>query len=238
MRVLARISCTLAGLALAAPVAAWADPPPTADPAAAPVKPHKHRRSLFGGERLCAECQRARAMALDGVNVPPPPAYPPGVVINGGDCATCGNPRPVLARGGSLTESPGAVAAPAAGTALAASAGHAAVSGESPGYAAVGSEPAPIGVVQPRVAAVAPARKPGAGPFDGAVAPSSYSPAPPQPPGVNRPHIIAHLLGISDMRHALHESMDRHLDDAHAAISYGPQEPTVTELPAKAVYGK
>ena len=268
MRVLARIGCTLAGMALAAPVAAWADPPtttpppesapapaeyvagtvspgaaatpaPTATPAVAPAaqapsKPHKHRWSLFGGERVCAECQRARAKARDGVDVPPPPPFP-GPVVSGGACAACGTDTTVMMMHKPMAaqESP---QAPPEMAVAATVPGHAAVGGEAPGYAAVGNEPAPIGMVQPRIAAAA---VPGsARSLDSAVAASSYSPTPPQPVGVNRPHILSHLFGISDIGRLRRESAERRSEEAHASITYGTENPIVTELPAKAVYGK
>jgi len=269
MRVLARIGCTLAGMALAAPVAAWADPPttmpspeaapapadltpgtvsPVATPAApavaavpapapaqatAPVKPHKHRWSLFGGERVCVECQRARAKARDGVDVPPPPALP-GPVVSGGACAACGTETTVMMVHKPMAIQDGPSAAP--GMAMAATApGRAAIGGDAPGYAAVGNEPTPIGEVQPRLAA----RVPGpAGSRDGAVTMSNYSPAPLQAAGANRPHILSHLFGISDIGRVRREAAERRSEEAHASIPYGTDGPTVTDVPAKVVYGK
>lgn len=232
MRVLARISCTLAGLALAAPVAAWAGPPTSADPSAA-AKPHKHRRTLFGGERLCAECQRARAKAEHGVNVPPPPPLP-GPAVSGGECTACGAATQVTASHGPMKGAPG-MASTAGGP------GYAVVGAEPPvDYAATGADPLPVGVATPRMAsrpAPAPAR-PGAGPRDASLMTSSYSPAPPVAPGANRPHVLSHLFGLSDLGRESRAKYERRREEAHASIPYGTQAPTVTELPAKAVYGR
>ncbi len=66
MHLLARTGLALLGLALAAPVAVWADPPASADSS----NPHQHRRGLFGKQKPCAECQRAKLQA-QGINIPP-----------------------------------------------------------------------------------------------------------------------------------------------------------------------
>lgn len=231
MRVLARISYTLAGLALAAPAGAWADPPASAE-----TGHHHHpRRTLFGRQRQCVDCQRAQARAQTGVTPPPPPVLPVPMV-SGGECASCGGQTQV-------------VSAHHQGRAGVASVGA------QPGYAVVGNEPVnqmspdgsplPIGVVQPQLAAAGQpsARMPmsmpaGAGPRDGDVMASSYSPAPPMPPGANRPHILSHLLGVSGLGRDGREARQRRKEEAHASIPYGVNPQTITELPAKAVYGR
>src|SRR4051794_27014794 len=126
MRRLARIGLATLGLAMAAPDAVWAGQPVTA-PTSSSTK-HKHPRNLFGKEKLCVECERAK-LAAQGINMPAPPPLPQGVVMEGGQCTTCQT-------------------AP----------GMAVVNGDTaPGYAVVGDPmmpgegPAPIGVVQARL---------------------------------------------------------------------------------------
>jgi hypothetical protein len=255
MRVLATVGYTLAGLMLAAPAARAQQPvyyapvpagmapagmapapapyyapvpagmapagmaPAGMAPAPAPTQaPHKHKRSLFGGEKLCPDCQRARVKAQDGVNVPPPPPLP-GVVSSGGSCTACGghthmvlngDPRSMMTAGG-----------------------------EASGYAVVGNDPTPIGEVQPMLAGSRPT--PGArggGPRDASVMMSGYSPTPVKPDGVNRPHVISHLLGVSAIGRQSREARARRKEERHASIAYGPQQtPPVNDLPARMVYG-
>jgi hypothetical protein len=246
MRVLARIGCTMAGLAVAAPASAWADPPVyyapapagMAAPAPAPANPpHKHKRSLFGGEKLCPDCQRARVKMQDGVNVPPPPPLP-NTVANTGTCTACGGHTHMVVSG-PVTVGPGAPGMVMAQNGVT-------VGGEAPGYAVVGSDPTPVGVVQPRYAAapVPPgfgAGRPGMapGPRDPSVMMSGYSPAPVEPPGVNRPHILTHLFGVSALGRHHREERERREEAKHASIPYGPQPaPAVNDLPARMVYGR
>ena len=165
MHILTRAGLAVVSLALAVPAVVRADPP------ASSGNPHNHRRGLFGKEKLCAECQRAKLQA-QGINIPPPPPIPNGVVTegvvttDGGVCTTCqSGPRMVV------TDS---------------AAGHAVVGGDTaPGYAVVGGQvptiaPAPIGVVQARPGA-APGRNTNA---DRSVMQASGSaPDPIRPPG-------------------------------------------------------
>lgn len=224
MHLLARTGLALLGLALAAPVAVWADPPASADSS----NPHQHRRGLFGKQKLCAECQRAKLQA-QGINIPPPPALPQGVVTtDGGVCTTC---QQAAGQEGVVISS--TEAAP----------GYAVVGGDSaPGYAVVGgqmptADPSPIGVVQGRPAQ-APGRPAGT---DRSVMQASVAPAPDpvRPAGSNRPQILSHLFGISAIGRDYREAKQRRKGEAHAAIRYD-QPPTerVTDLPASKVYGK
>jgi hypothetical protein len=121
---------------------------------------------------------------------------------------------------------------------------------EAPGYAAVGGpgslgDPAPIGIarggqnlwVDPRMAAAGP--RPGAGPYDPAVMPSSL--IPPQSamsgPGHDRPHVLSHLFGLP--RFGRHwEEREAKRREQHASIAYDQPNQVVGELPASVVYGK
>jgi hypothetical protein len=228
MRVLARISCTLAGLALAAPAAATADDAYSTTAPAPAKAPHKHRWSLFGGERLCAECQRAKVKAKDGVDVPPPPPLP-GPAVNGGACVACGTPTQVMASHGNVTVSP-----MMPGTAP----GMASVGGDPVGYAAVGNDPAPIGMYEPRLAAAAPVRGPAGAQRDSAVTASGYSPTTVSPMPSNRPHVLSHLLGVSAIGRDAREARERRREEKHASIPYGTQTSAVNDVPAKVVYGR
>jgi hypothetical protein len=213
MHILARAGLAVVGLALATPVAVWADPP------ASPSNPHNHRRGLFGKQHLCAECQRAKLQA-QGVNIPPPPPLPGGVVTDGGVCTTC------QAGQGMVVSGP--------------TPGYAVVGGDSaPGYAVVGgqvptADPSPIGVVQAR-AGRAPGRS--ASSDRSVMAASAPASDPIRPPGSNRPHIISHLFGFSEIGREFREERQRKNGEKHAAIRYDQQPQKITELPASKVYG-
>jgi hypothetical protein len=208
--------------------------PAAAAPTPAPAVAEHHHHGLLG-RRHCVECQRARAKAEDGVDVPPPPGYPggAGMPVAGGTIIS----GPVV-----LSEhvlAPGEVNAP----------GYAVVGGpeSAAGYAVVnggsgGSEPAPIGVARggmnapadPRMAAMA---RPGS--YDPAVMPSSVpsAPAPMGGPGHDRPHILSHIFGLPKLG-ALHQKEVDKERAQHAAIAYGDQNQKVFELPASVVYGQ
>ena len=212
MRRLARIGLAALGLAVAAPVAVWAGQPVTASTGA---KKHKHPRNLFGKEKLCVECQRAKLKA-QGIDMPAPPPLPQGVVMEGGVCTTC---------------QPGAP-------------GMAVVNGDTaPGFAVVGDPmmpgegPAPIGVVQARPGGP---MMPGAGLMDRSVMPTSIprAPEPIAPAESNRPHVISHVLGLSAIGRDRRADAHRRAGQKHASIRYGAEEPRVTELPASKVYGR
>lgn len=226
MQFLARAGLAVMGLALAAPVAVWADPP------ASSSNPHNHRRGLFGKQRLCAECQRAKLQA-EGINIPPPPPLPgAAVTTEGGVCTTC-------------QASAGQVVMPAPGQGVVvegAAPGYAVVGGDAaPGYAVVGGEaptadPSPIGMVQARPnQGPAPASAASA---DRSVMPASMAaPDPVKPNGSNRPRILSHLFGVSAIGRDFREERERRRGQEHASIRYDAQPQKVTELPASAVYG-
>lgn len=223
MHLLARTGLAFLGLALATPVAVWADPP-----ASASSNPHNHRRGLFGKQKLCAECQRAKLQA-QGINIPPPPSLPgqvvsEGVVTEGGVCTAC-------------QAGQGAVVSDSAS-------GYAVVGGDSaPGYAVVGgqapsADPSPIGVVQAR-----PTQAPGrsAGTDRSVMQASNAGPAPDpiKPAGSNRPQILSHLFGFSAIGRDYREARQRRKGEEHASIRYDqPEAQRVTDLPASKVYGK
>ena len=96
MRMLARIGCTLAGLALVAPAVAQAGVPNGAPgPYNSGVKA-KAKKKAKAPERLCAECQRQKTMKETKAHIPPPPPLPPGTPLVGGACTHCGRRRPSL----------------------------------------------------------------------------------------------------------------------------------------------
>lgn len=252
MHCLARNGLAALGLALAAPSFGWAQQDhesPQPEAKTDPGRPqHRHRRTLFGGEILCAECQRAKVKAEDGVDIPPPPPLlPPGPVVPEGRCEPCERagavvPSPIASgpmRSGPAASGPRVVQGNGAP-------GHAVVGGEAPGRAVVGggptvaAEPAPIGLAQSRTAAagapIPAAGRPIKGPSDRAVAPSGFTPI--APPGSNRPHIIEHALGLSAIGRHAREERERRSRERHAATAYDQKEPDVAELPASMVYGR
>jgi hypothetical protein len=202
---------------------------PMAMPAPAP-QPHQHK-GLFA-RRHCVECQRAAVQARDGVVVPPPPGYPgaPGMPVQGG--MIVGSPV--------MVQDPHAagyaVVGPGVGQEMA---GYAVVGGGMPG-----AEPTPIGMaratqapwVDPRMAA---APRPGAGPYDPAVVPSSLPPGQVamSGPGHDRPHVVSHVLRLPKVGRHWQERQDRRREQ-HASIAYGEKEQKVSELPASMVYGR
>jgi hypothetical protein len=237
MRTLARMGYTLAGLALLAPSAANAGMPISGGtPWVAGQKPSKP--GLFksaaakpgqkqAGVRLCAECERVRVMAAEGVSIPPPPPLPPGTVVRGEICTQCGRPAAVLAGrlpGRSLPTFGGAEPGRA-------------VVGDAPMFAGNGVDPVPIGAVQPRLASAIPT-----GPSntrDASVMPTSMASDPVAPLGHNRPKVLSHLLGLSALGRDRSEANTRRKDEKHAMIPYGPQgAPAVTDVPASMVYGR
>ncbi|WP_406697656.1 hypothetical protein V5E97_02205 [Singulisphaera sp. Ch08] len=224
MHLLARTGLAVLGLALATPVAVWADPPASAS------NPHNHRRGLFGKQKLCAECQRAKLQA-EGINIPPPPSLPgqvvsEGVVTEGGVCTTCQ----------SQAGHQGVVVSDSAS-------GYAVVGGDAaPGYAVVGgqvpsADPSPIGVVQARPGQ-APSRSAGT---DRSVMQASTAPAPEpiRPAGSNPPRILSHLFGFSAIGRDYREAKERRRGEDHASIRYDqPETQKINDLPASKVYGR
>lgn len=213
---------------------------------------HKHK-SLFAA-RHCVECQRAAVLKRDGVDVPPPPAMVAGTVVG----------QPIHVQG-----DPSNCAACQAGTVVTGPVtvvetyppGHAVVGGPvmvangAPGYAVVGggyapamvaADPSPVGVSQAAQGRWSPPRvaqggaRPGAGPYDPSVMPSSMIPAQTalSNPPAGRPHVIRHLLGISAIGRHRREAREERTRESHASISYSPPNEPITELPASVVYGK
>ena len=237
MRMLARMGYTLVGLALIAPSAARAGMPVDAStpwmPRQTASKPGLFKASAAKatqkrvGERLCADCNRVRVMAAEGVAIAPPPPLPPGMVVRGEMCTQCGRPAAVLAGRLPSRNMPGQ--GPEAGRA---------VVDDSPMFVGNGIDPAPIGTFQPRLAAAVPPIGP-RGTLDASVMPTSVASDPVAPMVHNRPHVLSHLLGVSAWGRDRADAKERKKEEQHAMIPYGPQgQPTVTEVPASLVYGK
>jgi len=227
----------LLGLALAAPLSVEA----VAHEPVAPASNHQHKGLM--GWKSCVECQRARAMARDGVNVPPPPsAIPPGATVHHvGHGAHDGH---FHAEGEVIIEGPIVL-----DDAHAHAPGRAVVGGgpnvaSTPiGHAVVGGpEPAPVGVSRAsqgnftpvgNVAAAGALRDP-------SVTPTSIPPAQTAIGGTTgaRPRIISHLLGLPDLRRMRRDRQAYLLREGHASIPYGDAADPVTELPASMVYGE
>ena len=244
MRVLARIGYTLAGLALFAPAAALAGMP---IPAPGPYNNGKASKASTAkpAGRLCGEGQRAKLMAEKGVSISPPPALPPGTPVRGGSCTRCGRPAMILA--GPLKPSLYMPASGAGGMVSGAVAydapGRAVVGDEGINFESNGIDPAPIGLVQPRMASAMPAMQPGQGAPNGPTDPSvmAASATTSEPAGMakaNRPHVISHLLGISDIGRERGERRERRNRESHASIPYGQAPAQVNEVPASAVFGR
>ncbi len=252
MRCLSRIGLALLGLSLAAPPASQAGAPfmnGSYTPPSKPQEPAKADQGRRGNdpqpdEALCPDCQRAQLMAR-GIAVPPPPPPPDGVIVGARPCPKCHKPASYTVMTPERMGRPTTAAAPmmvVSGEAP----GRAVVGGEMmPGYAVVGgtvpmSEPAPVGVMRTNYAGPAAGRP---SPMDrAAMGPVPAAPTPSGAVGDNRPHILAHLFGISAMRRDLRESREARQErkrEMHAATTYGPQDPsTVSELPASMVYGR
>jgi hypothetical protein len=256
MRVHARLVLVLFGLALAVPAWVVAAPLGDGDPASEEVSPqpppHPHN-GLFGW-RHCVICQRARAKAESGINVPPPPSLGPA----GGMPAPAAGvyDHAMIAAGATCPACQGQVVVTGPTTIVTNSAPGYAVIGEpgaaTPGYAVVGgpagpgAEPTPIGVARnqqppsadPRMAAMGP--RPGSSPYDPAVVPSSLPPgqvALAGPDHNSRSVIIAHAVGFPKLGQRRREREEKERQK-HAAIAYDQSSRAVNELPASMVYGK
>jgi hypothetical protein len=88
----------------------------------------------------------------------------------------------------------------------------------APGYAVVGS-PASAGMGLTGAGTIPPA--------ESAVVPHHHQ----------RPHVLAHLFGLDGFGAGRRARLAQ-AESQHAAIPYGPQNQTVTELPASMVYGR
>jgi hypothetical protein len=154
------------------------------------------------------------------------------VVKNDGTCDACGHPKTVVQGGAYIQQAPGAAQAYGAAGAYPGAAGHA-VSG-APNYGGAG--PAAIGVYPPQLAASAAAPVRGR---DTAVMPVGIASDPIPPADHNRPHVVRHMLHLDMIGRGRAQQAELHRGEKHASIPYGPQgQATVTELPAKVVYGK
>jgi hypothetical protein len=233
-------------MALAAPTTTWADPPhlcpncqaqqqayqqqsfqqQAPDPAYAQQAPDTayaqqgqpapektgfwHHKHSYRSVRMCANCMQAQQAANGGA----PLAGPPMFVASHPGCAGC------------------QAVATAAG-------GYPATGGAQPGFAVAGGsgEPLPVGVMQATYSTAngVPGRAVvGGQPVD----PASFgSPNLVGPEHVHkRPHILTHLFGLRNGESPW-EAKREQQRMAHAAIPYGPQNPSaVTELPASEVY--
>jgi len=264
---LARIGLVLPGLALAAPPHLWADPPDSTPPQANATMSsvHSYRAGLFRKRHLCPDCQRAELLA-QGIQVPPPPATPRGVVMQSEPCPRCEEAAraaasaPVAAS--AMTAAMPPISARPSGPAPAATAGNppgSAVVGaaSAPGYAVSGpmaptAQPTPIGVVQADYSRMAPptAARPAAreGPSGGmtndALRNGSMTPQLPPPttavtgPPSRSPNILGHMLGLTALGRGRREAWERRRRENHASLSYDPPNQQVTELPASMVYGR
>jgi len=261
MRFNARLVLGVFGLALMAPGWAVAAPPGDEAPAAAtasvPPTPHQHK-GLFGW-RHCVICQRARAKAQYGIDVPPPPSLGPVAGVQGqvsipaghithapgASCPTCQG-EVVMTGPSTIVEhsAPGyAVVGDPGGMPAANAPGYAVVGGSS----ALGPDPAPIGVARNQqvpggfdARMAANGRRPGSSPYDPAVVPSNLPPS--QVALSNSQHnsrasIIAHVIGFPKL--GLHRREQEEKERAkHAAIAYDESKSPVSEIPASVVYGK
>ena len=243
MRLIARIGLALAAVVLVAPATAMAQSQ------AALSKPwnqvfHRHKKKTADTAkpaRLCTDCNRELVKKRDGVDIPPAPPLPAGMAVNAGACTKCKKPIMVVREEVMPPPSYFNVGSPGSN----APAGVAVASDEpqlGPGMIA-SAEPLPIGIYQPKLAAapsMARLGMPGTG--DPSVMPTSgvASPAstPLGGPGHNRPHVVSHLFGFSEIGKQRAEDRERRALEKHASIQYGPAAQTVTELPAKMVYGK
>jgi hypothetical protein len=148
-------------------------------------------------------------------------------MTHAGTCPDCGKPMMVMKNLGT-------------GVAV-----HGDVAGAPPGMAMIGegapgTGPEAIGMYSPPgIASTAgmPAPNGMRGPRDEAVMQSTMASPPLQPHVHNRPHVISHMFNLDEIGKRSRERPDKK-KQAHAAISYGPTNQPVTELPAKMVYGK
>jgi hypothetical protein len=168
----------------------------------------KRHKHWYRSVRVCPNCMAAQQAANGGQ----PLTGPPMVVAGVPGCAGC--------------------------EALAAAVPHPAAGGMDQGYAvAGGGDPAPVGVMQ---ASFSPSSggAPGYAVAGGAQQ-LSNSPAPfaGPIPGHNRPHIISHILFMPTSGGWWAEQKEKKRA-AHAAIPYGTESASVTEVPANVVYGR
>lgn len=216
--------------------------------APAPASNHDHKGLM--GWKHCVECQRARALSRDGINVPPPPsALPPGATVQNlppgatiqhiGHDAHDGHVHSgeIIIEEGAIVLEEGQVLPP----------GRAVVGGGPnlasmpPGRASVGGpEPAPVGVSRASEGNFTPVgNMAAAGPLrDSSFTPTSIPPAQTAVGGAtsSRPRVISHLLGLPDLRRLRKDRQAYLAREGHASIPYGDPSAPVTELPASMVY--
>jgi hypothetical protein len=236
MRSLARMGCALAALAMAAPTLAQAGMP-----IAAPG-PYNAGKSAFKKkkvERLCAECLRAKVKKEQGIIMPPSGPLPAGVPVKGTECTKCG--RVTMVDTGPKTPSnalPGMAATGMVGGAMVYEAPGHAVVGDAPMFAGNGVDPAPIGMVGPRVAGMMPNPSSRPGLRDSAVMPTAMEASEPVGmPDFKRPHIVTHLLDIDLLGRRHRFEREERKRETHAKISYDQSVHMVNDLPLSSVYG-
>jgi hypothetical protein len=96
-------------------------------------------------------------------------------------------------------------------------------------------DPAPVGVMEPRFAAVAPSAS---RVRDTAILRSTFAQDAIAPPPANKPHVVRHLLGLSGVGRERAEARERSKREKHASIHYGTQAEPVVALPNSMVYGR
>ena len=188
MRLRARMSLALFGLALAVPTAATAQGP--AQPGAS-GGPHRHTKGLFGNKRSCTECQ-VKELAAKGIHVPPPPPpIPDGAIVSEGECTACQS-APMVS--GPMTSRV------AMRPAMRSSAGRPRAMRWSGERSLRPSRRRSAWSI--RASLRASRRPPPAvpGTMDRSLTPTSMAPNPIRPKTHNDPRVLSHLLGLSDLR--------------------------------------
>jgi hypothetical protein len=250
LKCLARSSLALLGLSMVAPSGVQAQnvapPAPGVYPAqpgldgqilmappASAAAPHKHK-----GKTLCARC----AAAQDPRNMPPVRVISCAHSRNGA-CPTC---QALLAMPGQVVMMGSPTPPQAPGRAVVSSGGPPpAVAGRMPAGPSDGpaSDPAPIGVVRAGYANGPPTANSGAaqpsspGRAVAEAGPGSSPYRPKTEPGIS-PNVIGHLFGFAGIGSGRARETARRKAEAHAMIQYNNEGPTVTDLPASAVYGR
>ena len=223
MRLLARMGCTVAGLALLASSAAQAGMP---IPAPGPYNTQVKKKSpKTTPKKFCAPCQ-AEQMLAKGLRVPTPPPLPAGSPVKGERCFACGAPTAVVFSGKLYRSEPPTMVANNAP-------GRAVVGGETAEMMAFDGGPMPIGVVAPRLASAMPAGPGGGrGARDAAVMPTSALADPIAAPVSGRPHILSHLTPVTTLGRARGDRWTFSRVDKHASIPYGSTAADpVTDVP-------
>lgn len=220
---------------------------------AAPSAKHKHKGLL--GWKHCTECQRARAKAESGIDVPPPPSYiPQGSAVHEGHAHNHAHPQGPAdgSTGCAACEAGAVIVGPVTVTETDAFPPGHAVSNEvmttsnmPAGHAVVGSDPAPVGVSRSSQGSFTPFNAMAAGGPRQAQRDPSVMPTSAIPPQTalggqegSRPRIISHLFGLPDLRRLRRDTASYKSRENHAMISYEENAGPVTEIPASMVYGR